>query len=226
MVTLTALGLLVALAASGAIYLQTLPGVGDAPTRARALLARHGGIWSDAPPPPKLAAAIVSVEDEHFYDNWLLNIIDGVGRAALATLRRDGDPGGSTIDQQLAKQLYGHGVGLGQTLREIGLGVKLALAFSKREILRMYLNVVYYGNHLWGDVAAARGYFGRSPSQLDWAQASLLAGLPVAPSALDPLTHYRLAKVRQWHVLVQLAANGYLTRKQAKAIYREPLGLR
>jgi membrane peptidoglycan carboxypeptidase len=223
---LAVLGLLVALAAAGAIYLQTLPGVSDAPARARALLDRHGGIWSDAPPPHKLAAAIVSVEDEHFYDNWLLNILDGAGRAALATLHRGGDPGGSTIDQQLAKQLYGHGAGLGQTLREIGLGVKLALAFSKQEILRMYLNVVYYGNHFWGDVAAARGYFGRSPAQLDWAQASMLAGLPVAPSALDPLRHLRLAKARQWHVLAQLAANGYLTRAQARAIFREPLGLR
>jgi membrane peptidoglycan carboxypeptidase len=214
------------LALAGAIYLQTLPSVTDAPARARAILRRHGGVWSDATPPRKLAQAVVSVEDEHFYDNWLVNVLDGAGRAALATLQRGGDPGGSTIDQQLAKALYGHGHSLGMVLREIGLGVKLALTFSKTEILRMYLNVVYYGNGYWGDVAAARGYFGRAPSQLDWAQASLLAGLPQAPSAYDPLRHLALARARQRHVLSQLVVNHHLTRAQAEAIYRQPLGLR
>lgn len=210
----------------GAIYLAALPSVTDAPARARAIVAQHGGVWSNARPPRRLAEAIVSVEDEHFYDNWLINVLDGAGRAALATLQRGGDPGGSTIDQQLAKQLYGHGHSLGMVLREIGLGVKLALTFSKTEILRMYLNVVYYGNGYWGDVAAARGYFGRLPSQLDWAQASLLAGLPQAPSAYDPLVHLALAKARQRHVLAQLVANHHLTRAQAEAIFRQPLGLR
>jgi membrane peptidoglycan carboxypeptidase len=219
-------GLLAALALAGAIYLATLPGVGDASARAQRIVAAHGGVWSSARPPAKLAAAIVAVEDEHFYDNWLVNVLDGAGRAAVAAAQQGGDPGGSTIDQQLAKQLYGRGPGLGQTLREIGLGVKLALTYSKTEILRMYLNVVYYGNGYWGDVAAARGYFGRQPSQLDWAQASMLAGLPQAPSAYDPLRHYALARARQRHVLAQLVVNGYLTRARAAAIYRQPLGLR
>jgi len=223
---LALLGLLLALVLAGAIFLLTLPGVADAPARAQRILAAHHGIWSDARPPPRLAAAIVSVEDEHFYANWLINVLDGAGRAALAAVQRGGDPGGSTIDQQLAKQLYGRGTSVGAELREIGLGVKLALEYSKTEILRMYLNVVYYGNGYWGDVAAARGYFRRLPSQLSWAQAAMLAGLPQAPSALDPLTHYAAAKARQRHVLAQLVANHHLTRAQAAAIYRQPLGLR
>jgi membrane peptidoglycan carboxypeptidase len=224
LLSLLAVAIVLVLAAT--IYMLTLPGVGDAPARARAIVAAHGGLWSSQAPPPRLAEAIVSVEDEHFYDNWLVNVLDGAGRAALAALHTSGDPGGSTIDQQLAKQLYGRGTSLGAVLREIGLGVKLALSYSKTEILRMYLNVVYYGNGYWGDVAAARGYFGRSPGRLDWAQASLLAGLPQAPSAYDPLAHYALAKARQRHVLAQLVANHHLTRAQAAAIYREPLGLR
>jgi membrane peptidoglycan carboxypeptidase len=118
------------------------------------------------------------------------------------------------------------GGGLGGTLREIGLGVKLSLRYSKPQILDMYLNAVYYGHGYWGDVAAARGYFGKSPYGLDWAQAALLAGLPQAPSAYDPLEHLELAKERQRHVLDRLVVNDYLTAAQANAAYAQPLGLR
>jgi membrane peptidoglycan carboxypeptidase len=156
----------------------------------------------------------------------VINFVDGAGRAALATLQASDDPGGSTIAQQLAKQLYGHGSGLGETLREVGLGVKLSLRYTKPQILDMYLNAVYYGHGYWGDVAAANGYFGRAPYALDWAQASLLAGLPQAPSAYDPLEHLQLAKERQHHVLDRLVANGYLTKAEANAAYAQPLGLR
>jgi membrane peptidoglycan carboxypeptidase len=104
--------------------------------------------------------------------------------------------------------------------------VKLALDYPKPQILSMYLNAVYYGNGYWGDVAAARGYFGLSPGALDWAQASLLAGLPNAPSAYNPLEHLALAKQRQRHVLDRLVVNDYLTRAEADAAYAAPLGLR
>lgn len=215
-----------ALFIGGAAYVISLPSVSDAPLRVQQILASHHGTYSALPPPQKLGDAVVAVEDEHFYSNFLINIADGFGRAALATLHTSQDPGGSTIQQQLAKQLYGHGTGLTATLREIGLGVKLSLRYSKPEILRMYLNAVYYGNGYWGDVAAARGYFGRNPQGLDWAQAAMLGGLVQAPSAYDPLAHYVLAKQRQRHVLDQLVANGYLTAAQANAAFREPLQLR
>jgi membrane peptidoglycan carboxypeptidase len=155
----------------------------------------------------------------------VINVLDGAGRAALATLQTGQDPGGSTIPQQLAKQLYAHGSGLSETLREIGLGIVLSLHYSKAQILDMYLNAIYYRHGYWGDVAAARGYFGRDPNGLDWAQASLLAGLPQAPSAYDPLEHLRLARLRQHHVLDRLVVNHYLNRAQANAAYAEPLGL-
>ena len=136
-------------------------------------------------------------------------------------MHTSGDPGGSTITQQLATQLYGRGSGLAGTLQEIGLGVKISLNYPKQQILGMYLNVVYYGNGYWGDEAAARGYFGISPRALDWAQAAMLAGLPQAPSAYDPETHFALAKQRQRHVLDQLVANHILTGARANAAYRE-----
>lgn len=211
---------------AGGAYVISLPSVSDAQARVEQILSAHHATYSPAPPPQKLGDAAVAVEDEHFYANFLINIFDGFGRAAVATLHTSQDPGGSTIQQQLAKQLYGHRTSLTATLQEIGLGVKLALTYSKPQILNMYLNAVYYGNGDWGDLAAARGYFGKAPAQLDWAQAAMLAGLLQAPSAYDPFVHYTLAKQRQRHVLNQLVVNHYLTAHQANAVFRQPLGLR
>jgi len=220
-----AAGLVVLLFAAGAVYLASLQGVGDAQARARRIMHAHGESVGSLPTPPRLVASVVSVEDEHFYDNVVVNVVTGAGRAALAALQTSQDPGGSTIDQQLAKQLYGHGHGVGSTLREIGLGVKLAVRYSKQQILQMYLNVVYYGHGYWGVEQAAEGYFHTSPSQLTWAEASMLAGLLQAPSAYDPLEHYALGRQRQHHVLMQLVVNHHLTRAQATAIFDAGLPL-
>lgn len=222
---LATLALVVALVLAGAGYELALPSVGNAEARVASIVHAHGGKVALLPLPAKLAAAVVAVEDEHFYSNVFVNVSEGAARAGLATLRRSGDPGGSTIEQQLAKQLYPHGPSLGGTLQEIGLGVKLALAYSKPQILDMYLNAVYYGNGYWGDEAAARGYFGVTPGHLSWAEAAMLAGLPQAPSAYDPVCHLALAKERQRHVLSQLVANHVLTESQRNAAYRAPLPL-
>lgn len=217
---------LVAGVAAGAIYLAGLPGVGDAEARVRAVLVAHGGTPGAMPPPARLGEAVVAVEDENFYSNVAVDLLDGAGRAALAVIQRGGDPGGSTIVQQLAKTLYPHGGGLGGTLEEIGLAVKLSLHYSKGQILNMYLNSVYYGHGYWGEVAATRGYFGLSPKRLSWGQASLLAGLPQAPSAYDPERHPRLARRRQLHVLDQLVDTGKLSQPGADAARRQPWHLR
>lgn len=210
---------------AAAAFMLSLPGVGDAPTKVAAVVASHHGTLAGPPPPTKLGAAVVAVEDEHFYSNAVVNVLDGVGRAALAALHGGGDPGGSTIAQQLAKQLYGDEGGVWGTLKDIGLGLKLSRTYSRAHVLSMYLDAVYYGNGYWGDVAAARGYFGVDPGQLDWAEAAMLAGLPQSPSAYDPVRHYHLAKLRQRHVLDRLVVNRYLTTAQADAAYRAPLPL-
>jgi membrane peptidoglycan carboxypeptidase len=216
----------VVIAAVGStVYVISLPGVGDALSRVKHILAVHHGIYEPPPPPRKLGDAVVAVEDEHFYDNFVVNVADGVGRAALGVLQADRDPGGSTIDQQLAKQLYGDGDGIGGTLEAIALGVKLSLTYPRPELLSMYLNAVYYGHGYWGDLAAARGYFHTTPDKLDWAEAALLAGMPQAPSTYDPLEHFAVAKQRQLHVLDRLVVNHDLTRTQANAAYREQLPL-
>ena len=219
-------GVVAASLLAGLGYELYLPGVDNAEAKTAEIVRAHHGDLSLLPPPSKLGEAVVAVEDEHFYANVVINVLDGVGRAALASLQSNGDPAGSTIDQQLAKQLYGQGKGLSGSLRDLALGVKLSLAHSPNRILGMYLNVVYYGNQFWGDVAAARGYFGLSPNRLDWAQAAMLAGLPQAPSSFDPLHHFTQAKERQLHVLTQLVAIHDLTRAEAQTAYRQPLNLR
>jgi penicillin-binding protein 1A len=221
-----AVTILVATVVGGAVFLATLPGVGDAESRVDAILADHGGRALAVPPPRRLAAAVVSTEDEGFYDNAFFDVAAGAGRAAVAAVGTSEDPGGSTIAQQLAKQLYPEGGGILGTLEEIGLGMRLSLSYSHDQVLTMYLNSIYYGHGFWGVVAAARGYFGVSPRRLTWSEASLLAGLPQAPSAYDPLRHLPLARQRQRHVLDQLVANGYLSAAEAEVVFREPLGLR
>jgi len=216
-------GLVVVIVLVGLGYFVSLPSVTGAESTVARILAAHRGEVGRLPVPSRLGQGVVAVEDEHFYSNAVVNVLDGIGRAALASFQANGDPGGSTIDQQLAKQLYGQGTGVLGQLRDLGLGLKLSLTYSPARILAMYLNVVYYGHNYWGDVAAARGYFNVSPERLTWGQAAMLAGLPQAPSAYDPLLHFGLAKQRQLHVLNQLVANHYLTRTQAQIAYGQSL---
>lgn len=223
---LIAVGLILALLLAELGYVLSLPSVANAEARVLENIRSHHGEVGGLPVPSRLGRAVVAVEDEHFYSPVVVNVFDGFARAALASVTANGDPGGSTIDQQLAKELYAEGPGWGALLRDVGLGVKLAVSYSRSQILAMYLNVVYYGNHYWGDVAAAKGYFGLAPNHLSWAQAAMLAGLPQAPSAYDPVHHLALAKERQLHVLNQLVANHDLTRAQARPAYRLPLKLR
>jgi membrane peptidoglycan carboxypeptidase len=149
-----------------------------------------------------------------------------LGRVVVATVTRAGDPGGSTIAQQLAKTLYDEPPTLLGRLMAIGLAFKLEQRFSKPRILSMYLNAIYYGHGYWGLERASRGYFGRSARALTWGQAALLAGLPQAPSLLDPFVHPQAARQRQAVVLRQLVSQGSLTSAAAQRIGRRPVALR
>ena len=221
-VALAACAVFVALVLSGIGYVLSLPGVGDAQAKVHQILAAHHAGFTSLPLPPKLAAAVVAVEDQHFYSNIFVDIIEGAGRAVLAS-GSSGDPGGSTIAQLLAKRLYADGSGITSIIEQLGFAVKLSFQYSKPQVLDMYLNAVYYGNGYWGARAAAEGYFGLSPRSLDWAEASMLAGLPQAPSAYDPLDHFKLAKSRQLHVLTRLVATRTITQAEANAASREKL---
>lgn len=163
------IGIIVLVGAASA-YLLALPGVGDAEARTHEVLDAHHGTFLALPPTQKLAFAVVAVEDRHFYSNIFVDMADGAARAGLA-LSSSADPGGITITQQLAKQLYPRGAGISGTLAEIGLAVKISLTYARAQVLNMWLNSVYYGNGYWGAQTAAEGYFGVPAGSLDWAEA-------------------------------------------------------
>lgn len=201
------------------------PPVDDAPRLVAAQLADHHAPALSGPVPARVAAALIATEDSRFYGNPGVDYI-GVLRAPFGAVTGQ-DQGGSTLEQQLAKNLYGHGAtGPAAQAAQVVLALKLDQAFSKQQILRMYLDDGYYGAGLYGLTAATRGYFGKEPGQLSWAQASLLAGLFQAPSAYDPLTHPAAARARQAHVLDRLVAQHVLSRADADTVGSQPWGLR
>jgi membrane peptidoglycan carboxypeptidase len=216
---LAAVVVAVALAGAGWLY-AGLPGVSDAPRRVAAELRAHG----EAPPsgglPRRVAVAVVAVEDERFWHHGAVDV-RAVGRALVDTVAHPGrDAGGSTIAQQLAKVLYLHDAqGPLATARAIGLAFKLEHRFPKARILGMYLDSVYYGHGYWGIAEASRGYYGTTPHRLTWGEATLLAGLPQAPSTDDPVLHFTAARARQRQVLRQLVRNHELTGAQAAVAY-------
>lgn len=203
-------------------YLAVLPSVDDAEARVTALLAQHGGVAVALPPHSRIEEAAVAVEDHRFYRHHGLDSL-GLIRAAWDLLTTGSPHGGATITEQLAEVLYGpKDNSAGAHLRKAGLAIKLEQRFTKDQILGMYLNAVYYGDGQWGIVQASHAYFNVASTALSWGEAAMLAGLPNAPSAYDPLHHYNLARQRQRLVLVALVANGTLSPAEASAVYNQP----
>jgi 1A family penicillin-binding protein len=175
---------------------------------------------------PLLVQATIAVEDHSFYTNNGVDII-GIIRAALADTKRSGvKQGGSTISQQLVKQVF---IGpnppptIQRKMREALLALELNKRYNKQTILEMYLNTIYYGNQTYGVEAAARSYFRSNAHDLTLAQASLLAGLPQAPTAYNPLLNLPVAKQRQAQVLQTMVAQKVITHAQAEAALAEKL---
>jgi membrane peptidoglycan carboxypeptidase len=211
------------LAGSGLLALiLTSPSVANAPARVQAVLAAHAAPSDNGQIPARVAAALLATEDSRYYHDPALDPL-GVARAVRGAVTNNGDDGGATIEQQLAKMLYAPGTSLGSELRQVGVAFRLDEHFSKQRILALYLDVAYFGDGAYGITAAAAHYFGLAPSQLSWAQASLLAGLVQAPTAYDPHGHYSLARQRQSHVLARLVATHQLTSSQAAQVWTAPL---
>lgn len=208
--------LVVALLALGAAWAAT-PGVADARDRVDARLTAYAGTPLGEEIPPRIAAALLATEDSHFADHvgvdWR-----GALRAPLGLVSGT-DRGGSTLHQQLARVVYEDGATdpLAK-VRAVVLALKIDRAWSNQDILRMYLDAAYFGHGFYGVGAAAEGYFGLAPAELDWAQATVLVGLVQAPSAYDPLVHPERARARQAHVLDRLVDVGTLERADADRI--------
>ncbi|HEX2743582.1 MAG TPA: biosynthetic peptidoglycan transglycosylase [Streptosporangiaceae bacterium] len=210
--------------AGGALFVLT-PSAGQATALAQAQAAEHHIAYPGPPVPRYFAQALVATEDHRFYAD---PGVDPLALARVVASRVTGrtDQGGSTIDQQLAKNLYTSGrSGFTRDLEQVALAVKLNLSFSKPEILRLYAEVAYYGHGYYGLSAASCGYFGRPPAELTLVQAAMLAGVVNAPTYDDPLVYPAQARARLVHVIGRMAAVGYLTTAQEDAALKASLHL-
>ena len=167
--------------------------------------------------PPYFPEAVVAVEDRRFWSHPGFDLF-GIGRAAWADIRVGHVvQGGSTITQQVAKNLFlANGRTLKRKVQEILLTLWLERTFSKQEILEIWLNRVYLGSGAWGVDAAARLYFGISARNVSLWQAAVLAGLPRAPSRFNPRADPTAAAARARDVLAAMVATGAISAQQAE----------
>jgi 1A family penicillin-binding protein len=174
--------------------------------------------------PETVRSATIAIEDHNFYTNPGFDVT-GLMRAAYDDLtNRQIVQGGSSITQQLVKNVYlSPEVSWQRKIQEILIAYTLTKQMSKDQILEDYLNQIYYGDRAYGIEAAAEVYFGTTAMKLDLAQASMLAGLPQSPSQYDPIHNLKSAKARQLQVLNQMVDQGYITPDQAAGAYDEPL---
>ncbi len=215
---------LVFAAAIGLLFLLT-PSAGQATSLAAAQAREHHIAYPGPPVPQYFAEALVATEDHRFYADPGLDPLALV-RVAASWITGHTDGGGSTIDQQLAKNLYtsGHS-SFTQIVEQVVMAVKLNQTYSRAEILRLYAEIAYYGHGYYGLQAASCGYFGHPPAELTVVQAAMLAGAVNAPTYDDPLVYPAQARARLVHVIDRMAAVGYLTKAQQTAALSEPLGL-
>jgi membrane peptidoglycan carboxypeptidase len=210
--------------AVGLLFLLT-PSAGQATALVRAQARDRHIAYPGPPVPAYFAQALIATEDHRFNTDPGIDPL-AMGRVVVSWITGREDQGGSTIDQQLAKNLYtgGHG-GFTEDLEQLAMAVKLNLTYSRPQILRMYAEVAYYGHGYYGLDAASCGYFGRPADRLTLVQAAMLAGVVNAPTYDDPLVYPRQARARLAHVIGRMAAVGYLTQTQETATLNAPLGL-
>jgi penicillin-binding protein 1A len=172
---------------------------------------------------PWAPKATIAIEDRRFYEHGGLDV-EGIARALWANVKaREVVQGGSTITQQLVRNLYiSRERTLDRKLKEACLAVKLNRAWPKKQILVTYLNRVYYGNLAYGIEAAAQTYFSKPSRELNLPEAALLAGLTQAPSVYDPFADPARARARRDEVLRAMLENGTIDAEQ----YRWAVGRR
>lgn len=174
--------------------------------------------------PKVLIEATTAAEDPTFFENKGYDPY-AIVRAVFINISGRGSSGASTITQQVARLLYlppqqRAELSPDRKLDEIILAIKLTDNLSKEQILEKYLNNIYYGNLAYGIQAASLGYFGKNAGELDLAEASMLAGLPQAPSLYDPTINYELARRRQRIVLDLMVRYNRVSQAEADAAYR------
>jgi penicillin-binding protein 1A len=173
--------------------------------------------------PPYLPKAFVAIEDRRFYSHWGIDPV-GIGRAVLRNLTGRGVvQGGSTLTQQLAKNLFlTPERTASRKIQEAILALWLEQTYSKNQILELYLNRVYFGSGAYGVEAASQKYFGKSARSVTIAEAAMLGGLVQAPSRLSPHRDPNAAEKRAQLVLAAMADQGYVSQSSAKGALAVP----
>ena len=173
--------------------------------------------------PPYLPKAFVAIEDRRFYEHFGIDPI-GLGRALVNNLRRSGGvQGGSTLTQQLAKNLFlTQERTAARKIQEAILALWLERTYSKDQILELYLNRVYFGSGAYGVEAAAQRYFNKSARSVTIAEAAMLAGLVQAPSRLAPNRNPEAAEKRAQLVIAAMADQGLISQNAAKTALVAP----
>ena len=164
-------------------------------------------------------SAVISVEDKRFWQHPGFDII-ATGRALANDIRAGAFvEGGSTIPQQLAKnQWFTQDKFIERKFAEMFMSFEIERTLSKEEILELYLNSIYFGNGFYGIGAAAEGYLGKAPMDMDPYECTLLAGVPNAPSVYNPHANPELADQRQKQVVAKLLDNGVISKSQAEML--------
>ena len=177
--------------------------------------------------PEMLVNAFIAAEDSRFYEHKGVDLVSII-RAAIKNIEAGTVvQGGSTITQQVTKSfLLSPEKKFRRKIKEAILAYRIDNAFSKEDILFLYLNQIYLGHGAYGVEAAAENYFGKSVQELSLAECAILAGLPQAPSRYSPYKHLDRAKERQRYVLNRMVEEGYISRQAADDAYAAPLDIR
>ena len=173
--------------------------------------------------PKVMKDAVLAIEDARFFSHGGVDYL-GVIRAGLANVGRSKAQGASTITMQVARNVY---LSAEKTytrkIYEILLTFKLEHLLTKDQILEIYMNQIFLGNRAYGFAAASEAYFGKPLKNISIAEAAMLAGLPKAPSAYNPIVNPNRAKARQLYIIERMQDNGFITAEQAVAAKAEEL---
>lgn len=176
--------------------------------------------------PKVMKDAVLAIEDTRFFQHGGVDY-KGVVRAGLANLGRVKSQGASTITMQVARNVYlSSEKTFTRKIYEILLTFKLEHLLSKDQILEIYMNQIYLGNRAYGFAAASEAYFGKPLKSLSIAEAAMLAGLPKAPSAYNPISNPKRARVRQQYIIERMEENGFITAQEAAEAKKEDLKIR
>ena len=210
---------------AAAIGLAFVPSAPDLQSRVESLVAVRGDVLlQPSGVPALLADAVIATEDERFYRNHGIDVVS-IGRAlSFDASHRCICQGGSTITEQLVKDVYLNGSDRGQAkLADLAIALKVGLQMPKGQVLADYLSEIPTGRGLYGAPAAACAYFGRRIGALSLADDALLAGMAQAPSTYDPRFNPGAATGRRGEVLAAMVSEGYVSSRQATEAVAAPL---